>query len=271
MSWSRFQRTRTAWPVWCAASAASAAGVAACVSLPPKPPPIRRLCTTTLLAGTLNKWATSGLHLGRVLRGGGDEHGPVLARLGPRRLRLQIEMLLPLQLEGARQRHGRIGQCLADLAAADEVGGVVETARRQRLLQRQDRAAAARIRPPPSPPPPDRPPAIRQPPAPRSGRGTKPPCRPAGSRRASRRRRCSRRAHLPPGAPRGCRAWRARRLRRGVRILAWACGEQTGQTSSMPGGLVVGVNRPRRSHACARSRAAAGAAAARVAADVRRL
>ena len=48
-------------------------------------------------------------------------------------------MLLPLQLKHAGQRHWRIGQGRPDFAAADVVGGVVETAGRQCLLQRQDR------------------------------------------------------------------------------------------------------------------------------------
>src|ERR1035438_6908272 len=39
----------------------------------------------------------------------------------------------------ARQRQGRFRQCRAHLAPAYKVGGVVEAAGRQRLLQRQDR------------------------------------------------------------------------------------------------------------------------------------
>ena len=47
MSWVRLNRTRTGRPVTTVPSAAMAAYPCGCISLPPKPPPMRRHCTVT--------------------------------------------------------------------------------------------------------------------------------------------------------------------------------------------------------------------------------
>ena len=121
-------------------SAASAAGVAACVSLPPKAAAHPQALHDDFVGGQLQQMRHKGLDLGRVLRGRGDEHGPVLAALGPCRLRFQIESVPALASSNTPfSVIGAISQCRADLAAADEVRRVVEAARGQRLFQREDR------------------------------------------------------------------------------------------------------------------------------------
>ena len=48
-------------------------------------------------------------------------------------------MLLPLQFKHPGQRHGGLGQCCANSAAPDVIGGVVEAAGCQGLFQRENR------------------------------------------------------------------------------------------------------------------------------------
>ena len=58
MSWVRLSRSRTGRPVIVAPSAATAASPCGCISLPPKPPPIRRHCTVTALLARPSTCAT---------------------------------------------------------------------------------------------------------------------------------------------------------------------------------------------------------------------
>ena len=58
MSWVRVSRSRTGRPVRVLPSAAIAAYPCGCISLPPKPPPIRRHCTVTSLLGRPSTCAT---------------------------------------------------------------------------------------------------------------------------------------------------------------------------------------------------------------------
>ncbi|MNH38697.1 hypothetical protein D3C79_997730 [compost metagenome] len=59
MSSTRGRRILVGWPVRCAITAHRQAGLAAWVSLPPKPPPMRRMSTTILFIGTSRTSATS--------------------------------------------------------------------------------------------------------------------------------------------------------------------------------------------------------------------
>ena len=58
MSCCRVSRTRTGRPVSRAPSAATAAKPCGCISLPPKPPPIRTHCTVTWWLASPSTWAT---------------------------------------------------------------------------------------------------------------------------------------------------------------------------------------------------------------------
>ena len=58
MSWVRFSRSRTGRPVSVAPSAAMAAKPCGCISLPPKPPPIRRHCTVMWWLSRPSTWPT---------------------------------------------------------------------------------------------------------------------------------------------------------------------------------------------------------------------
>ena len=57
-SWVRLSRSRTGRPVSVAPSAAIAAKPCGCISLPPKPPPMRRHCTVTSWLCLPSTWAT---------------------------------------------------------------------------------------------------------------------------------------------------------------------------------------------------------------------
>ncbi len=57
-SWVRLKRNLTGRPVSLAPSAATAANPCGCISLPPKPPPIRRHCTVTSWLDTPSTCAT---------------------------------------------------------------------------------------------------------------------------------------------------------------------------------------------------------------------
>ena len=82
MSSSRSGRILTARPSFLAAIAASAANRLPCVSLPPKPPPMRRISTVTACDGTPSACADHVLHLARMLGRGID--GDVLVLAGHR-------------------------------------------------------------------------------------------------------------------------------------------------------------------------------------------
>ena len=60
-----------------------------------------------------------GLNLGRVLRRRVDDHLALLAGIGDRRLRFEIELLLPAAGEHAAEPVRRGGQLLVDVAASD--------------------------------------------------------------------------------------------------------------------------------------------------------
>ena len=113
-----------------------------------KPAAHARALHDDLVGRQLQQVGDDGLHLGGMLRGGRHEHRAVLARLRPRRLRFEIKMLLPAQLETRLSASiGESASAVADLAAPDEIRLVVEAACGERLLAVSELAAAVRIRP----------------------------------------------------------------------------------------------------------------------------
>ncbi len=95
------------------------AGIAACVSLPPKRAPHPLAEADHLMHAHAERLGHDVLQLGRVLRRGVDEHLSLLARIGQRRHRLQIEMFLAQIMKHARQSMRRRGQRRFRLAAAN--------------------------------------------------------------------------------------------------------------------------------------------------------
>ena len=83
MSWVRVSRSRTGRPVSVAPSAATAARPCGCISLPPKPPPIRRHCTVTRLLAQAEHVRHDLLGLGGVLGARLDEDLAVLVDQSP--------------------------------------------------------------------------------------------------------------------------------------------------------------------------------------------
>ncbi len=71
---SRSRRSLTGRARLRASTAAAAAISAGCVSLPPKPPPMRRHCTVTACARTAQRMRDDLLHLGRMLGRAVDQH-----------------------------------------------------------------------------------------------------------------------------------------------------------------------------------------------------
>ena len=74
------------------------------LSLPPKPPPIRRTSTVTALSDRPSTLATVCCTSARMLRGGMDEHVAALARNGVGDLAFEIEMVLPADHAACRDR-----------------------------------------------------------------------------------------------------------------------------------------------------------------------
>ena len=85
MSWVRVSRSRTGRPVSRAPRAAIAANPWGCISLPPKPPPMRRHCTVTAWLGHAEDVGDDVLGLGGVLGAALDEDLPGLVDLRERR------------------------------------------------------------------------------------------------------------------------------------------------------------------------------------------
>ncbi len=98
--------------------AASAANWLPCVSLPPKPPPMRRTLTVDGMDGTSQRMADHVLHLARVLRRGPDGDLVVLAGNGERDVAFEIEMLLAADAHLAPcSRRGALSIALLRIAA----------------------------------------------------------------------------------------------------------------------------------------------------------
>ncbi len=105
MSWSRFQRTRTGLAGVVRRQRRECGRSGRLRFLAAESAAHPQALHDDFVGGELQQVGDDGLHLGGMLGGRRDEHGPVLTGLGPRRLRFQIEMLLPLQFEHSRQRH----------------------------------------------------------------------------------------------------------------------------------------------------------------------
>ena len=103
MSSSRSGRSLAARPVFLATRAAMAANRLAWVSLPPKPPPMRRISTVTASSGTPSTCGHDVLHLARVLGRGMDGDVAILARHGQGDLALEVEMLLAADRASGRR------------------------------------------------------------------------------------------------------------------------------------------------------------------------
>ena len=86
--------TRAGRPVLWATSAAIIAGIAACVSLPPNAAAHPLADADDFVLAEAEHLGDDGLDLGRVLRGGVDDHLALLAGVGDRGLRLEIKLLL---------------------------------------------------------------------------------------------------------------------------------------------------------------------------------
>ncbi len=81
-------------PVAARNSAATHANSDICVSLPPKPPPMRRHSTTTSCALMRERVRDHLLHFAGMLRGRVDLHAAAFARHGQRDLAFEVEMVL---------------------------------------------------------------------------------------------------------------------------------------------------------------------------------
>ena len=92
------------------ASATIAANALPCVSLPAETAPHPRRLDDDLVAGLAQHLGDDRLDLRRVLGRRADEDRAHLARLGPGRLRLQVEVLLAAEGELALEAQGRLGQ-----------------------------------------------------------------------------------------------------------------------------------------------------------------
>ena len=94
MSASRSTRSFTGRPVFAASTAAAHAKSAGWLSLPPKPPPMRRHCTITSCEARFERVRDEVLHLARVLRRGEHQHRAVFLRQGDGDLSFEVEMVL---------------------------------------------------------------------------------------------------------------------------------------------------------------------------------
>ena len=103
MSWVRLSRSRTGRPVSVAPSAAIAANPCGCISLPPNPPPIRRHCTVTSWLWQAEHVGDDLLRLGRVLGAALHEDLAALVDVRQRAVRLEVEVLLPGELDLAAE------------------------------------------------------------------------------------------------------------------------------------------------------------------------
>ena len=160
---ARVSRSRTGRPVSVAPSAATAARPCGCISLPPKPPPIRRHCTVTAWLGHAEHVRDDLLGLGRVLGAGLHEDLAALVDQRQRAVRLEVEVLLPGDrghaLEDVRRRaparpptspRCSVGRAPWKLSAA--IASSTRQQRGQRLVvdldrRRAPRRAASRVSP----------------------------------------------------------------------------------------------------------------------------
>ena len=153
MSWVRLSRSRTGRPVSVAPSAAIAAYPCGCISLPPKPPPIRRHCTVTSWLCTAEHVRDDLLGLRRVLRAALDEDLAVLVDVRQRAVGLEVEVLLAGELELAAEHVGGSGEAVLDVAALHRaaappwklsaaIASLDGDERRQRLVLDLDRGRA---------------------------------------------------------------------------------------------------------------------------------
>ena len=79
-----------------------------------------------LMAGQMQHLGHDGLNFRGMLRGRIDQHRAVFTRLGPRRLRLEIKMLLAAKLKLAFKFRRRRRQCGRNIAPRQRMGlGVV--------------------------------------------------------------------------------------------------------------------------------------------------
>ena len=140
MSCWRVSRSRTGRPVSVAPSAATAASPCGCISLPPNPPPIRRHCTVTRVAGHAEHVRDDLLGLGRVLGAGLHEDLAALVDHRQRAVRLEVEVLLPGDRRSRpRRRAPRRASPAADVAARQRRLRALEALGRDRLVDGQER------------------------------------------------------------------------------------------------------------------------------------
>ena len=152
MSRSRSSCTRTGRPVFSAASATSAAQVLPCVSLPPKPPPMRGDCTITLLPRQVE-------HVARRPPGSPTDAAsttrrrPRRPRRAPPTRRASRGRSAPARRSRTRPRTaaGSAASAAAQSPRRMHVRLGVEALRRDRVAESEDAAAAARTRPRPGP------------------------------------------------------------------------------------------------------------------------
>ena len=140
MSSSRSRRSLTARPVLRATIAATHANSDICVSLPPKPPPMRRHSTTTSCAAMPERVRDHVLHLARMLRRRVDVHAAVLARDRQRDLAFEVEVVLAAGAHGAAQAMRR--RAPARAAASPRVtctGGSTYDCAGERVVDGEDR------------------------------------------------------------------------------------------------------------------------------------
>ncbi len=150
MSASRSRRSLTGRPVPRAMTAAAAAISAGWVSLPPKPPPMRRHCTVTRLAGTAQRVGDDLLDFRRMLGGAVHQHAAVLLRQGCRNLSLEIEMILAAHRQRAAEAMRGTRQRLLRPAPRQAVAGQHEALGRRARRECPESPAGPGIRPAPA-------------------------------------------------------------------------------------------------------------------------
>ena len=98
------------------------------LSLPPKPPPIRRTSTVDGIVRQAEHLGDGVLDLGRMLRRGMDKHVAALARNGIGDLSFEVEMVLPADMHragdpvAARRRAPRPRRRAAISCGGQEIG-----------------------------------------------------------------------------------------------------------------------------------------------------
>ena len=147
----RFSRSRTGRPVSIAPSAATAANPCGCISLPPKPPPMRRHCTVTRWFGMPSTCATISCVSDGCCVLALDEHLPLGVEVRERRVRLEVEVLLAADLADALEDVRRRRERGLGVAAADGARDALERVRRRSASgdrdERGERLVLDRARP----------------------------------------------------------------------------------------------------------------------------